>query len=156
MALRALGRLRVMTATPLGKTLPLTKSSEESAMAATQLREFKDRNGTKRVRLGFPESDLGEQGIAERCRCEEAGFGRRRSPGRRVRIDATGRDVIRISLRTYRQEVDDTRTWDSHCARAMRGVDDRTFFLEMRAGWCDPCRGMVPRGGGGRVVRRTT
>lgn len=33
MALRALGRSRVMTATPLGWTAPLTKSSAEPAMA---------------------------------------------------------------------------------------------------------------------------
>lgn len=39
MALRAFGRSSVMTATPLGKTFPLTNSSSFEAMVASVLRE---------------------------------------------------------------------------------------------------------------------
>jgi hypothetical protein len=54
MALRALGRSRVMTATPLGKTRPLTNSSAAAAAMAANRRTR--RRGT---RLG-----LGARGFA--------------------------------------------------------------------------------------------
>lgn len=45
MALRALGRSRVMTATPLGKTRPFTNSSAAAAAMATKRRPR--RRGTR-------------------------------------------------------------------------------------------------------------
>jgi hypothetical protein len=56
MALRALGRSRVMTATPLGKTRPLTNSSAAAAAAAMAANRRTRRRGT---RLG-----LGARGFA--------------------------------------------------------------------------------------------
>lgn len=99
MALRALGRSRVITATPLGETLPLTKSSELPAMAEKVRGESGAPRRPKRMELGFRARDWDlEQGIEERG---HEGFGRMRSReirdsmilGRRARV---GREYILV------------------------------------------------------------
>lgn len=79
MALRALGRSRVITATPLGKIRPLTKSSAVPAMAARQRHEMEGRKRSKKWELGVEKRVEGRRG-------REEGFSRKwkRESGARI------------------------------------------------------------------------
>lgn len=86
MALRALGRSRVITPTPLGKTLPLTKSSVALEVTVVQRREMGAWVVKRRRRLWCWADSEFEQAIEEQ-ETEEVPR-RKRHWGRKARIAA--------------------------------------------------------------------